>query len=149
MTDPQDRYSQLSPCASCPYRCDAPLAMWSKVEFDNLRAQDANEMGGRAFDCHQGKAKPHDSRSPCIGWLLDQRERGVQSIQLRLTLMTQPKAAEHFRQISPGKHKLYANISEMIEANYPGGRDRPRPTSGSAQPHRQRAATKSKARKRT
>lgn len=138
------RYSQTSPCASCPYRCDAPLAMWSKVEFDRLQMHDRNELHGSAFDCHQGKALPPDSRTPCIGWLLNQRERGVPSIALRINLMTQPTATEHFNKISDGGHKLYDSIEQMIEANYPGGRDRRRPIS-----RRQRVAAKSKARRRT
>lgn len=123
----KDPHEMTSPCSSCPYRRDAPLAMWSKYEFDNLRMQDGFEFGGAGFDCHGEVAKPQSERGACIGWLLDQRRRNVPSISLRLRLMTNPQLSAQFKSISSGGHALYNSIAEMCEANFPGGKDRPRP----------------------
>jgi hypothetical protein len=57
------------PCASCPYRKDAPSGLWHRDEYDKLPAYDG-EMGEQAiagaigvFKCHQ-----KDGRL-CAGWV--------------------------------------------------------------------------------
>lgn len=112
-----------SPCAKCPYRKDAPLKLWHVSEFENLLAQDANEMGGHLFGCHNDGKKPKAEQRPCVGWLLDQRRRGTPSIQLRLALLHNPVAADVYERIHSKGLKLYPSISAMARAN--GCRRRP------------------------
>lgn len=53
-----------SPCASCPYRKDAPSGLWDGSEYDKLPAYDLDtpEQPPAAFFCHQ-----QDGRL-CAGW---------------------------------------------------------------------------------
>ncbi len=120
------KYDRRTPCASCPYRREVEQAFWSKEEFDNLRRQNANTFGGAVFGCHETNKKPPEEHQICIGWLLDQKKNNVPSIPLRMTLMTKEDALNCFKEISDEGLDLYASVEEMCEANYPGGRNRPR-----------------------
>jgi len=57
------------PCASCPYRQDAPSGLWEKQEYDKLPAYDgeiheqALKGAFAVFMCHQ-----RDGRL-CAGWV--------------------------------------------------------------------------------
>lgn len=106
------------PCKSCPYRRDAKLEHWHPSEFENLLAQDANPISGSPFACHQDrKIAPHD-RGVCVGWLLDQRERGAPSIKLRLGLMRDAGLRAQFEEArAPEGVELYESIEEMCLAN--------------------------------
>lgn len=122
-----ERFTCDKPCASCPYRKDAPLALWDIAEFRNLKAHDS-ELMGNMFDCHGETQKPMGERKPCVGWLLDQKRRFIPNIQLRIRLRLIPAALAQFERINEDGLELYRSIDEMIEANYPGGRPRPRVT---------------------
>ena len=114
------KWDTKSPCGSCPYRKDAPLGLWHPAEFDNLLKQDGNEMQGAAFGCHATiKA---ENPSVCAGWLLDQKKRGIPSIQLRLHLMQNSEALQCLEEVNSGGHELYDSIREMVEANEELGR---------------------------
>jgi len=104
------------PCAKCPYRKDAPIGLWDPEEFLNLVRNDADPIEGRVFGCH-GTAKKPEGPSICGGWLLDQKRRGLPSIQLRLDLISSNKAYECLEQITDGGHALYKSIDEMCLAN--------------------------------
>lgn len=108
-----------SPCGSCPYRVDAPLALWSPEEFILLKEND--HPHGSTFGCHGTLKKPEEEREPCVGWLLDQRVRNTPNITLRILLMTDPAKTEMYQEITDGGHKLYGSIDEMIRANYGRG----------------------------
>jgi hypothetical protein len=112
-------YDAREPCKTCPYRKDVPPKTWHRSEFENLLAQDRNEFGGAVFQCHQDRPKPAEERGFCIGWLLDQRARGLRSIQLRLHLIKGGEAAG--KQIqeahAPAGVKLYPSIAAMCRAN--------------------------------
>ena len=107
------KWSTRTPCKSCPYRRDAPLGFWAWDEFVNLEFQDSDPVNGHTFGCHGTKSDP----DVCAGWLLDQKRRGLPSIQLRLHLMTNEEARECLEQVNDGGHVLYDSIAEMIEAN--------------------------------
>lgn len=122
--------SAREPCACCPYRKDAPLRHWDKAEFVDLLAADADPMGGAVYGCHNHAKLPPEERGPCVGWLIDQRERGVPSIKLRLKLTFGGKeAAEQFNEArAPEGVELYPSIKAMCRANGvrpPRGRSRP------------------------
>jgi hypothetical protein len=112
------KWDRTAPCASCPYRKDAPIGLWHRSEFENLVAQDANEYGGALFGCHEFRKKPRSEHRPCAGWLLDQKRRHVPSIQLRLVLITNESARRCFEAVAPPKGvRLYGTIAEMCAAN--------------------------------
>lgn len=101
------------PCDTCPYRRSTPLGIWSKAEYENLQRQDADEMGGACFGCH----KDPSGKTSCRGWLADQKRRGVPSIQLRLSLLTNVDTIAAFEAVDDTDPDLYDSISEMVEAN--------------------------------
>lgn len=106
-------WTTREPCASCPYRIDVPPGTWHPEEFENLKAQDANQFGS-VFGCH---ATRKTGPQVCGGWLLDQRNRGAPCISLRLALMTKPEAATAYEQVTDGGFELYESIEEMCAAN--------------------------------
>ena len=113
------KFDTTEPCGSCPYRRDAKLGLWHPSEFENLARTEREQMGA-IFGCHATiKQKPP---SVCAGWLINQRERGVPSIALRLTLMRNKEAVDCLEKVNDGGHELYDSIEEMIEANEELGR---------------------------
>jgi hypothetical protein len=110
------KWDTREPCASCPYRKDAPREMWHAEEFKKLLAADANEFGGAMFGCHKFRNHPEQAQV-CGGWLLDQKRRGCPSIQLRLVLIHKPEAVKALEEITDGGHRLYASIAAMCRAN--------------------------------
>jgi hypothetical protein len=104
-----------APCESCPYRKDAQLELWHPSEFENLLEHNKNEIQGNLFACHGTKNK--EQRSVCAGWLIDQRKRGLPSIQLRLSLMRNEEAQELLKKVNDGGHELYDSIEEMCAMN--------------------------------
>lgn len=106
-----------SPCASCPYRTDAPLKMWHREEFENLLAQDADEQNGRIFGCHKYRNRPAEEQHFCAGWMLDQRKRRFPSIMLRLVFMRMGVTDEMLDEFNDGGHKLYESVKAMCLAN--------------------------------
>ena len=112
-------WDRTSPCATCPYRRDVKLALWSEEEFVKLRRQDADPLTGAVYGCHSSAVKPVEERRPCAGWLLDQKRRNLPSIQLRLALIHKPEARELLDRVTDGGADLYDSIQEMHETNYP------------------------------
>lgn len=121
------RFTTAVPCRSCPYRRDVPVGTWHRAEFENLLAQDADGLGGHLFGCHATRKLPE--QDVCAGWLLDQRRRGVPSIQLRLALVGSHEARALLQVASPPPGvELYPSIAAMCRAN--GVRARMRRTYG-------------------
>lgn len=107
-------FDRREPCTSCPYRTDAPLGLWSPAEFEALLRNDGDMLGTK-YGCHEFNKRPEEAQV-CIGWLINQRERNVPSIALRLTLMRNEPARKCFKEAaSPAP--LYESIEEMCEAN--------------------------------
>jgi hypothetical protein len=110
------RYERTTPCTSCPYRKDSKLKLWHKAEFENLLMQDAERFGAM-YNCHGEIKKPAVEQGPCIGWLLDQKKRGLPNLNLRVLLMRSEEAAEHFKKISAEGLKMFRSIAAMCRAN--------------------------------
>lgn len=111
----QMHYDTREPCKTCPYRRDVPIGTWHREEFQNLRAQNSRDFGEQ-FGCHATR-KAARGPSVCGGWLLDQRNHGVPSLSLRMTLMSNPEALAAFDEVTDGGHDCYESVAEMIEAN--------------------------------
>jgi hypothetical protein len=105
------------PCNNCPYRKDAPTEFWHREEFENLLESDADPLNGGIFACHKGKDRPPEERTVCIGWLLDQKNRNIPSIQLRLKLLRDSELVEITEQATGEGLELYDSIEEMCKAN--------------------------------
>ncbi len=123
------KYDNRQPCKTCPYRKDVAPGTWHPDEFLNLMRHDANEMSGAQFGCHQYRTMPPSEHRPCIGWMLDQQQRDVPSIQLRMTLMRNKEALACFMEMTDGGRPLYSSIQEMVRANL-GARRRQSKTGG-------------------
>ena len=105
------------PCASCPYRKDVPVQTWHRSEFENILAEDADDLGGATYGCHKYRFRPAEEQTFCAGWLLDQKQRRYPSIQLRLFLVTNGITADQLDEITDGGHDLYRSIKAMCLAN--------------------------------
>lgn len=112
-------FTNRTPCKSCPYRKDVRVGFWDKVEFKNLLAQDADELNGSIFGCHEDRKKPDEDRRLCIGWVLDQKRRNVPSIRLRLMLARQGDKGlgDLMADASDGGVALYPTLKTMCRAN--------------------------------
>lgn len=114
-----DDPDHVSPCSSCPYRRDAKLGFWAEAEFTKLHQNlgDAGNVKGSVYGCHADGKKPDDEVRPCIGWMLDQKRRGVESIPLRIALIMSKAAEDLFERISDAGLDLYESAEEMIREN--------------------------------
>lgn len=110
-------FTNREPCKSCPYRKDVRLKFWHRSEFENLLANDADPLNGNVFGCHEDGKKEPEERRLCIGWTLDQRERGLPSIRLRLLLVRHPAAGDLMREAHSGGHELFKTMKAMCLAN--------------------------------
>lgn len=110
-------WSITEPCATCPYRRSSKLRLWQWVEFENLLANDEDELNGNVFACHSTAKKTE--QSVCAGWLLDQKRRGTPSIRLRIALIRDAAATRCHREVVDRDGDLYPSICEMVRANYP------------------------------
>ncbi len=111
------KHDKRSPCTSCPYRRDAPLSFWDAGHFQDLLANDAEPLMGAMYNCHEGGKLPPEEREFCVGWLLDQKKRGIPNIQLRLKLAQSEPAAGQWKLISAKGVKMWNSLSAMCAAN--------------------------------
>lgn len=105
------QYCKKSPCSSCPYRMDAPLAHWSKDHFQQLLEEDKDILG-KIYGCHQKDGKL------CTGWLMDQDKRDFPNLNLRLDLINKG-ITRKFLDSLKCESDLYESIEAMVEANFP------------------------------
>lgn len=104
-------YHCTQPCSNCPYRTDAPLRLWHKLEYQKLLKLE-NSTWGTIYNCHKANG------SICVGWLMKQEETRLPSIALRISLSKNEVTREYLEGLhSPAP--LYKNVVEMIKANYP------------------------------
>jgi hypothetical protein len=108
------KFDAREPCKSCPYHTDAPLELWSPLEFRQLLAHERSRMGV-VYGCHKYRNRK-DEAQVCVGWLLDQKRRNIPSISLRLTLMRNPGAVACLNEAS-SPVELFDSVEEMCEAN--------------------------------
>ena len=110
------KYDAKTPCKSCPYRKDAPLAFWNEAEFLNLERTEADQMGA-VFGCHQDGKKPKDEVGVCVGWLLNQKKRGLPSMRLRLALIKDRQLTEQANLVHSKGIRMFRTVSAMVKAN--------------------------------
>jgi len=79
-----------------------------------LLASERDYMGA-LYGCHEYGKRKHEAQV-CVGWLLNQRERNVPSIALRMHLMQSPEARACIKEAS-SPVPLYESVEEMCEAN--------------------------------
>lgn len=107
---PEPRYDLRAPCACCPYRRDAPLGKWHASHFIELAANDRNEFGP-IYLCHCRDG------NPCVGWVLDQRRRGLPNITLRIRAAYEPRLGDLIAEVTDGGHRTFPSIGAMCVAN--------------------------------
>ncbi len=110
------KWDRKTPCASCPYRRDAPRGMWHPEEFTGVLVNDRNPVGA-VFGCHEFNKRPAEEHRPCAGWLLDQKRRNVPNLRLRLMLGNSDEAAQCFNEANEDGVDLFDSIKEMIDEN--------------------------------
>ena len=110
------------PCEACPYRKDAPKGFWAPQEFLSLVRND-HPMGA-TFGCHLNSARKE--QDACVGWLADQKRRGVPNARLAWTIQGVPGIgvregcvadAARFEAIDETDPNLYGSIDEMVLDN--------------------------------
>ena len=105
-----------SPCAHCPFRLDAPRALWAPEEYQQLAAMERSDIGG-LFHCHAPAARPSAERGLCAGWLANQKRRGLPSILLRVLLARDMGARAALEVVHDGGHRLFVSIDALVRAN--------------------------------
>lgn len=110
------RAHMLTPCENCPYRLDAPRRLWDRKEFEHLLAMEDDPIG-TTYSCHKQGDLAKDARGFCAGWALDQRERGVPSIALRIFLLQDPDSRRAFEAITDGDQARFPTVKAMCAAN--------------------------------
>lgn len=105
------KFCKTTPCANCPYRKDAPLALWSVDEFKALLASDKDYIG-KVYQCHKKDG------NVCVGWLMNQEKRRLPSIALRLSLSKNNVTAEYLDQLHCNT-PMFDTVEEMCRANFP------------------------------
>lgn len=100
-----------TPCANCPYRKDAPVEHWHRDEFQKVLDSEDSIIGS-VFQCHK------QNGGVCVGWLMNQVERDIPSIALRISLSRHDVTREYLDSLHC-KAELYALVEEMIAANFP------------------------------
>lgn len=109
MKDPL--FKRQSPCKDCPYRKDAPIAKWDIEHFKDVLRFDKDYIG-TVWKCHQ------DDGCVCVGWLMDQHNRGLPSIKLRL-LLSQHHITREYMDGLTCKSEMFPSIEAMCHHNFP------------------------------
>ncbi len=105
------------PCGSCPYRVDSPLGLWHRAEFEKVLAAE-RDLIGKVFLCHGDAKKPREDARPCAGWLIDQRERRMPSLALRMAVSSgREKARDLVERLHDGGDELYLSVGVMCREN--------------------------------
>jgi hypothetical protein len=69
---------------------------------------------GAMFGCHLS-ASPENSTT-CVGWLIDQKRRGVPNVRLRVRLAVDPRERALFESVDVNTN-TYESIEDMCRAN--------------------------------
>jgi len=104
-------FSCKTPCGNCPYRKDAPNAYWSIEEFQKVLDAEQSELGS-VFLCHK------QNGSICVGFLMNQHERDLPSIALRIALIKEKPTREYLESLFCNSER-FETIEEMCETNFP------------------------------
>lgn len=114
------KFTRRAPCPNCPFRKDVKLAHWHPSMYlmlQHIEKTEGNPFETRTFGCHKDRHEPKEEHEYCVGWIINQREKGVPSIALRLVLSQyQDPAIEQYEESEPDG-ELYETIEELVEAN--------------------------------
>jgi hypothetical protein len=106
-----DLFKGNKPCENCPYRKDAPVKHWHIGEFAKLLRYDKDNFAP-TYMCHKNNG------CICIGWLIDQDNRRLPNLNLRMSLQRHGITREYLDSLS-SPYPMYESIREMIQANFP------------------------------
>lgn len=115
-------HERRKPCGNCPFRKEAPLAYWHPTMYLMLtRIERQEEQLGQAsvFGCHKDRHEAPEKQEYCIGWLLNQRERGVPNLALRISLAMNEHheaACAQFNECEPDG-EMYESVEELVQVN--------------------------------
>lgn len=102
-------FKSNTPCNNCPYRKDAPLAHWHRAEFTKLLDNDKNQFSP-IYGCHK------KNNSVCVGWLINQRDRGFPCLTLRMKMMREGTTSDWLDTLNCPS-EMFTSIEEMVEKN--------------------------------
>ncbi len=105
------KFTKKSPCNNCPYRKDSPIALWSVEEFKKL-VETENDYFGSVYGCHKKDG------NVCVGWLINQDNRNLPSIALRIALSTNKVTREYLDSLHCPS-EMFDTVEEMCLANFP------------------------------
>ncbi len=105
------------PCSSCPYRTDTRLAHWHREEFERVQASEVAIIGS-VFACHKHLDLPDKERGTCAGFMLDQKERGIPNLGVRMALSRDPELAKALEKVRAPKGVRMYSADRMCEANF-------------------------------
>jgi uncharacterized protein DUF6283 len=104
------------PCENCPYRMDAPRRLWHRSEFEGLLEAERSEFG-RIYACHKQASLPSRERGFCAGWLLDQKNRGIPYLVLRIELSANAVNVAALEAVNADGLKMFRTVKAMCRAN--------------------------------
>jgi len=104
------------PCEKCPYKVDSDIGLWAKEHYESVLKND--HQFGNLFLCHKDKV---NRVKLCAGWLLDQKNRGIPNLHLRMACFSDPSVLKAFDNVSDGGHEMYDSAREMAEFNIEHG----------------------------
>lgn len=113
------KYDRRKPCGNCPFRKEAPLAYWHPSHYIMLRRMEQVEQDPQEsslFLCHKDRHKDRNEQGLCIGWLLNQREKGCHSIALRLHLMNHDDAINQYQE-AEADGPMYETVTDLMFEN--------------------------------
>lgn len=111
------------PCASCPYRADAPSGLWQADQYDILPKYDGEieaqvEAGAfGVFLCHQRPAS-----HLCAGWVACHGPHNL--LALRLDKAVDPAVFRHRTDIAVFRSGAEARANGLRDIDKPGARTR-------------------------
>lgn len=130
MTEPAK--PRKTPCASCPYRKNAPSGVWDASEYEKLEHYDGDateQSSVRVFMCH------HQDGCVCAGWLGHRDPADLLAVRIGLVrgdldgdaleytttvplFETGAAAAEHgLRDIDAPDERAQATIDKIVRLN--------------------------------
>lgn len=123
MTDtPKGDTCAPRPCASCPYRKDAPSGLWAEHEYDKLPEYDGEIIHQAArgafgtFMCHQ-----RDGRL-CAGWVASHGPENL--LALRLDRHVDPSVFDYTTDVPVFKSGAEARDHGLRDIDKPGAKAR-------------------------
>lgn len=114
------------PCASCPYRRNAPSGVWDRTEYAKLPEYDRDMAGQPAavFHCHQG-ADSTGAHPVCSGWLGHRDPADLLAVRLGIiTGHVDPSCAEYTTQVPLFASGAEAAAHGTAEIETPGAEAR-------------------------